>query len=80
MKLYLVYFRDQEWGCYVVAPSRGRAKSLFYEYWRWDGEYTDIRCRKLKSVDQKDEKLYDTNCPELEAMGVSFRGLEEEEE
>ena len=84
MNLYSVFFKDEEWGCFVVAPSRGRAKSLFYQYHRTElgglAEYTDVRCYKLKTVDQQVEKVYDQDCPELEAMGVAFDPFEEEDD
>ena len=82
MNLYSVFFKDEEWGCFVVARSRGRAKSIFYTYYRTElgglAEFTDVRCYKLKSVDQEQEKVYDMDCPELEAMGVHFADEEEE--
>ena len=33
MFLWLCCYVNDEWGCYIIAPTRGRAKSLFNSYW-----------------------------------------------
>lgn len=80
MNLYWVHFQGEEWGSFVIAGSRGRAKSLFFDFWTNEGWYIDVRCWKIKSVDQQTEAVYDQDCPELEAMGVSFAPFEEEDD
>ena len=40
MFLWNVWYKDYEWGCFVIAKSRGKAKALFQEYWR-EGEFTE---------------------------------------
>ena len=84
MNLYSCFLKNEEWGCFVVAPSRGRAKTLFYNYAKIElgqyVEFTDVRCYKLKIVDQQEEKVYDMDCPELEAMGVHFANEDEWED
>ena len=75
--LWCCWYANDEWCCYVIAPSRGRAKSLFQDYWR-DGEYTDVRCCKVKEAPGMDQGIYDMDCPELEALGVRYRDETEE--
>ena len=77
MYLWQCWYANDEWGCYVIAPTRGRAKSLFQDYWD-EGWYTDVRCRKVKEAPGMDQGIYDMDCPELEALGVRY--LEETEE
>lgn len=71
MYLWLCWYANDEWGCYIVAPSRGKAKYLFQEYWD-EGEFTDVRARKIKEAVGFREAVLDTDCPELEALGVYY--------
>lgn len=72
MFLWTVWFCNDEWACYVIAPTRGRAKSLFWDYWKWDGEYIDVRCYKVKPADGYEECVLDYQCETLESLGVSY--------
>lgn len=69
--LWIVRYAGDEWCCFVVARSRGRAKALFHDYWR-EGEYTEVRCRKEKAAPETEEGVYDVDCPALEALGVRY--------
>ena len=83
MYLWFCWFYDEDsWGSYVIAPTRGRAKSIFYAHWcaTWYGEYTDIRLRKIKSADGFKEAVLDDDCKELEALGVRYLTEEEMED
>lgn len=71
MFLWTVYYKDAEWVCYVIAQTRGRAKSIFADYWK-EGEYTDIRCYKAKPADGYDEAIYDYDCEVLAELGVRY--------
>ena len=79
MYLWLCWYVNDEWVCYVVAPTRGRAKSLFHEHFRGTiyGEYTDIRSCKLKPADGFKEAVLDDDFPELEKLGVRYATEEE---
>lgn len=80
MFLWWVEFDDDEWGCFVVAETRGKAKSAFWQYWNstCTAEFTDIRCTKRKAADgHKSGAIYDMDCPELAALGERY--LTEEE-
>ena len=77
MFLWCCWYDNEEWCCYVIAPSRGRAKSLFQDYW-CEGEYTDVRCCKVKEAPGMKQGVYDTTCLELEALGVRYRDDETE--
>lgn len=80
MYLWLCWFRyDDDWGCYIIAPTRGRAKSMFYDYWQYTGygEYTDIRSIKIRRADGFQEEVLDTDCKELEALGIRYRTEED---
>lgn len=82
MYLWLCRYKNDEWACYVTAPTRGRAKSLFHDYWRSTvyGEYTDVRAQKIRSADGYQEAVLDMDCAELEALGVRYLTEEEMEE
>ena len=75
--LWCCWYVNDEWCCYVISPTRGRAKSLFQDYWR-EGEYTDVRCYKVKEAPGMEQGVYDTTCPELEALGVRYQEETEE--
>ena len=47
MTLYVCYYKNEDWCCYVAAPTRGKAKHLFNE-WGGHGWYTDVRTQKVK--------------------------------
>lgn len=80
MFLWWVYLDTVEWGVYITAPSRGRAKSIFWHCSTDACEYTDIKVRKLKSADGFGERFMDMDCPELEALGVRYMTEEEYDE
>lgn len=74
MYLWWVCFDLEEWGSFVVAPNRGRAKSMFFRAFDdgWE-EWTDIRARKIKEADGYTEMVLDTGHePELQSLGVSY--------
>lgn len=77
MFLWLCWYTNDEWCCYVIAPTRGKAKSLFHNYWD-EGWYTDVRCCKVKEAHEARQGVYDMDCPELEALGVRYRDETEE--
>lgn len=79
MILYICYYKNRDWCCYVAAPTRGKAKHLFNE---WDGHgwYTDVRTQKVKDCPDTPERVYDEDCPELEKLGVRYLTEEEMEE
>lgn len=71
MYLYRLWYDGAEWCCYVIAKSRGRAKSLFHNYWE-EGDYIDIRGEKVRSADGHEEKILDYDCEELEELGEKY--------
>ena len=76
MFLWNAWYTGDEWCCFVIAPTRGRTKALFQDYWR-DGEFTDVRCRKVKPADGYDEGVYDAPCEVLEELGVRYLAEDE---
>lgn len=81
MYLWICWYCTDEWASYVIAPTRGRAKSIFHEHWRatvYD-EYTDVRAQKIRTADGHEESVLDTDCPELENLGVRYLDEETEE-
>jgi hypothetical protein len=55
MNLYMVYPKDYDWGCFVIAENRNRAKVLITGYFNSDDHYTDYRVRTLtKGIGDKD--------------------------
>lgn len=75
MFLWFCWFcDDDDWGCYVIAPTRGRAKALFFGHWCYVGyeEYTDVRAQKIKRADGFQEAVLDDDSKDLEALGVRY--------
>ena len=83
MTLYVCYYKNDDWRCYVAAPTRGKAKHLFNEWyghgWYTDVWYTDVRAQKIKDCPGTPEGVYDMDCPELEKLGVRYLTEEEME-
>lgn len=79
MTLYRCFYRNEDWCCYVAAPTRGKAKQVFLE-WGDMGYFTDIRAQKVKDCPDTPEGVYDEDCPELEKLGVRYLAEEEMEE
>lgn len=69
---------DDEWCSYVIAPTRGKAKAMFFGAFDcgWN-DYIFVRARKIKPADGFAAKVCDMQCPELDALGVRY--LTEEE-
>ena len=61
MNLYNVMDKNYEWGCFVFAPSRNRAKVLVAEHFNED--YIHLRCKTLKKGINMDQCLI-VDCPE----------------
>ena len=77
MFLWMMRYYLSDWGCYVIAPTRGKAKRLFHECWKQDGDYCDVRGSKVKSADGYPEGVYDTDCEILTELGVHYMTQEE---
>lgn len=75
MFLWLCCYANCEWGCYIIAQTRGRAKSIFNSYWGniCFGEYTDVRATKIKAADGYEEAVLDMDCETLAALDVHYR-------
>lgn len=44
MNLYLCWYDDEDWICYVFAETRGKAKYLFNKFWGGDKDsFIDVR-------------------------------------
>ena len=79
MFLWLCYLFNEEWVAYVIAPSRGKAKKMFFDHFN-DGMifYTDVRARKVKPADGFSPKVCDMQCEDLDALGVHYINDEEQ--
>jgi hypothetical protein len=78
MKVFWCYFPDFEWGCFVIAETPGKAKSLFFEWYNWTDycEYTEIRCfQEMKLPDclaLQPQVLDDPDDPLLKELGLKY--------
>ncbi len=77
MFLWLMRYDLSEWCCYVIAPTRNRAKALFHKYWMLEGDYCDVRGSKIKPADGYPEGVLDTDCEILAELGVHYMTQEE---
>ena len=69
---FCCYVPDDDWGCYVVADTRRRAKSIFHR-WRVSnstnyGSYRDVRVYRIKDVPIINKTVFKEDYPELEAL------------
>ena len=76
MKLYWCYdSTNDEWGCYVIAPTPSKAKVLFHK-WYGDVDYTDVRCNQCmklpEGLDLHPQVLDDPDDPLLKELGVKY--------
>lgn len=78
MTLYVCSYKNYNCCCYVAAPTRGKAKYLFFNWWG-SGWYIGVRALKIKDCPDTPEGVYDEDCPELEKMGVRYLTEEEME-
>ena len=82
MFLWLCWFEYEDWCVYVTAPTRGKAKAMVFSHFNdiCFLQYTDIHAIKKKAADGYPAKVYDEDCPELEALGYRYMTEEEMEE
>ena len=87
MNVYWCYYKNNEWGSYVIAPTHNKAKAMFQEWYLNTGgygDYTDIRCvRKMKLADclnLKPQMLDEPDDPLLKELGLRYATDEEAEE
>jgi len=72
MYLWWVEYYDEEWGCYVIAKTRGKAKLMFGSYFG-RGEWNDIRSTRLKVANGYAAALLDDeDDPRLAELGVKY--------
>lgn len=79
MFLWMCWFDcDDEWCCYVIAPTRGKAKAMFLDAFDcgWY-DFTQVRSRKVKPAEGFAAQVCDMQCPELDALGVRYLTQEE---
>ena len=81
MNLYMVYPKDYDWSCFVIAENRNRAKVLITGYFHSDDHYTDYRVRTLtKGIGDKDMVI---DSPDAEGydlvLAAGFEYQEDEE-
>lgn len=77
MFLWFMRYWQSEWGCYIIAPTRGAAKAMFHDYWNLDGDYCDVRGSKVKPADGYPKGVYDIDCEILTELGVHYMTQEE---
>ena len=80
MYLWWVEYYDEEWGCYVIAKTRGKAKLMFGSYFG-RGEWNDIRSTRLKVANGYAAALLDdADDPILAELGVGYVDPDEMED
>lgn len=85
MKVFWCYYKGNEWGSYVIAPTHNKAKAMFHEWYMGTvvRSYIDIRCyRKMKLADclnLKPQMLDDPDDPLLKELGLRYATDEEME-
>ena len=70
---YWCYFKtDSDWGCFVVAPERNKAKYMFLSERLSEGEYTDVSSRIIQKDVSIPVSVYDDDCKELGKINVKY--------
>ncbi len=80
MYLWWVNYFGHYWGSYVIETKRSKAR---YRFWseHTEGDYTDIRCVKIKPADGYEPAvLDDEDDPILAELGVGYVDPDEMEE
>lgn len=78
VKLFWVQIDSEEWGCWVAERTRGKAKSLFYQYWKYEMhfDFTDLRTREEKvDTSSLSPQIFDDDCEQLEKLGLKFKEI-----
>ena len=80
MYLWWVNYYGAYWGSYVIEETRCKAKCRFLREHRY-GDYTDIRCVKIKPADGYEPAvLDDEDDPRLVELGVEYIDPDEMED
>lgn len=74
MNLFCAYETNAEWCCYVFAETRGRAKTIFKNWYLGYEcpDYTDIHVSIVKKDVTGDEQVCDDDCQRLKDNGVEY--------
>lgn len=77
MNIYWCYDPQELWGVYVIAKSRGRAKT--FASGQLDIKYIDVRTSIVrKDVKEKQECVVDLGSPLLKKYGLEYHDIEED--
>lgn len=72
MYLWWVNYFGEYWGSYVIESKRSKARYRFWSEHNY-GDYTDIRCVKIKPADGYEPAvLDDEDDPRLVELGVEY--------
>ena len=72
MYLWFVEAKDRYWGSYVIESKPSKARYRFWSEHNY-GDYTDIRCVKIKPADgYEPAMLDDEDDPRLVELGVEY--------
>ena len=80
MNLYNVMDKNYDWGCFVFAPNRNKAKAIISRY--FDQDYIDLRSNLLKRGILNPSYCLVVDCPEdenyylVEQLGFSYKNEE----
>lgn len=80
MNLYNVMDKNYDWGCFVFAPTRNKAKTIVSKH--FDQEYIDLRSTLLKRSVSNPSYCLVVDCPEdknyylVEQLGFSYNDEE----
>jgi hypothetical protein len=78
VNLFCVREKDAEWCCYIFAESKGRAKTLFADWYPECAgvEYTDIRVSTIMKDVGGNEEVCDDDCQRLKDCGIEYDQVE----
>ena len=80
MNLYRVYPRfDEEWGCFVFAEARNKARSRLVGHFSEDHEYIDFNAVCVRKNVPGEPEICASDCVRLEELGIRYMTDEDEE-
>lgn len=80
MYLWFVEAKDRYWGSYVIESKPSKARYRFWSEHNY-GDYTDIRCVKIKPADGYEPAILDDeDDPRLVELGVEYVDPDEMED
>jgi hypothetical protein len=83
MTLYWCQYYSDEWGLYIIAETRNKARALFYKdsvfLYACDGAYRDVQCLKMCDAGGYEAATLEPGDSRLAELGCEYLYIEHED-